>query len=102
MPASISSRFEKKPPIIRFSATVRSLKTRRPSGEMAMPLRMMWCVSLWVMSSPSKVIVPCFARGLPQTVISSVVLPAPFAPISVTISPWLTSTDTPFSAWMAP
>ncbi|MNR05853.1 hypothetical protein D3C85_1219020 [compost metagenome] len=98
MPAWISSRFEKNPPIIRFSATVRSLNTRRPSGEMAMPLRMMWCVSFWVMSSPSNVILPSRALGLPQTVISSVVLPAPLAPISVTISPWLTSTDTPFNA----
>jgi hypothetical protein len=31
-----------------------------------------------------------------------VLLPAPLAPIRVTISPALTSTLIPFSAWMAP
>ncbi|CPL38506.1 Uncharacterised protein [Bordetella pertussis] len=69
---------------------------------MAMPLRMMWCVSACVMSLPSKVMTPSRARGLPHTVMSKVVLPAPLAPIRVTISPCLTSTDTPLSAWMAP
>ena len=39
------------------------------------------------MSSPSSVIAPARARGLPQIVISSVDLPAPLAPIRVTISP---------------
>ena len=31
-----------------------------------------------------------------------VVLPAPFEPIRVTISPWLTWSVTPLSAWMLP
>ena len=42
------------------------------------------------------------ARGLPQTVIISVDLPAPLAPISVTISPSLTSRSTPLSAMTRP
>ncbi len=42
------------------------------------------------------------ARGLPQIVIKSVDLPAPLAPISVTISPRATSRSTPCSAWIAP
>jgi hypothetical protein len=54
------------------------------------------------MSSPSSLIDPVRARGLPQIVINSVDLPAPLAPISVTISPRATSRSTPCSAWMAP
>ena len=42
---------------------------------------------------------PC---GLPQMVISRVDLPAPLAPMMVTISPCSTSTLTPFSASMLP
>ena len=48
---------------------------------------MISCVAIRVMSWPSKRIEPLRARGLPQIVIISVVLPAPLAPISVTISP---------------
>ena len=40
-----------------------------------------------VMSRPAKMIVPSRARGLPKIVIIRVDLPAPLAPISVTISP---------------
>ena len=36
----------------------------------------------WVMSSPSNEMRPELARGLPHTVISSEVLPAPLEPIS--------------------
>jgi hypothetical protein len=39
---------------------------------------------------------------LPQIVIIKVDLPAPFAPISATISPSPTSTSTPLSAAMLP
>ena len=67
-----------------------------------MPRRMMWCVDIWVMSSPSNRILPPLARGLPHTVINSEVLPAPLLPISVTISPWLTCRLTLFTAQMAP
>ena len=45
---------------------------------------------------------PRAARGLPQIDISSVDLPAPLAPISVTISPATTSTSTPCSALIGP
>ena len=41
-------------------------------------------------------------REQPATARSSVDLPAPFAPISVTISPGCTSSETPCSAWIAP
>ncbi len=77
-------------------------KMRRPSGTCATPRRTIWKVGSAVMSSPSSRIVPLRARGLPQIVISRVDLPAPLAPIRVTISPFATSRSTPCSAWMAP
>ena len=45
---------------------------------------------------------PSRARGLPKIVIISVDLPAPLAPISVTISPSLTSRSTPLQREMLP
>ena len=78
-------------PICRFSSTVMRGKMRRPSGDCAMRSRAISWVGICVMSRPSKMIVPSRARGLPQIVIISVDLPAPLAPISVTISPSLTS-----------
>ena len=45
---------------------------------------------------------PSRARGLPKIVIIRVDLPAPLAPISVTISPSFTSTSMPRSAMMLP
>ena len=51
---------------------------------------------------PSKAMAP--ERGFirPATVFRVVDLPAPLAPISVTISPSLTSKETPLMAWMLP
>ena len=54
------------------------------------------------MSLPSNMILPRRARGAPKIVIIVVDLPAPFAPINVTISPLLTSISTPLSAWILP
>ena len=42
------------------------------------------------------------SAAMPKIVIIVVDLPAPLAPISVTISPSLTSMSTPFSAWILP
>ena len=64
-------------------------KMRRPSGDCAMRSRAISCVGNLVMSRPAKVIAPSRARGLPKIVIIRVDLPAPLAPISVTISPSL-------------
>lgn len=77
-------------------------KTRRPSGDCATPERMMAWVGRAVMSSPSSVTRPDRARGSPQMLISSVDFPAPLAPISVTISPRSTCSETPFNACTAP
>ena len=51
-----------------------------------------------VMSSPSKVMRPLVTGRTPEIVLSVVVLPAPLAPMSVTISPSSTWSDTPRSA----
>ena len=76
-------------PICRFSNTVMRGKMRRPSGDWAIDSRAIWCVGRPVMSLPSKVIRPRRARGAPKIVIIVVDLPAPLAPISVTISPFV-------------
>ena len=54
------------------------------------------------MSRPWKRIDPCRGRLSPLIERSVVVLPAPFAPSSVTISPSFTVSETPFSAWIDP
>ena len=77
-------------------------KRRRPSGDCAIPASTISCADAWVMSSPRKLIVPVRGWLSPLIERSVVDLPAPFAPISVTISPSRTSSETPLSAWIAP
>ena len=77
-------------------------KQRLPSGACEMPMRTMSCGAVSPISLPSKRIVPSRGGVSPEIERSVVDLPAPFEPISVTISPSLTSRDTPFSAWMLP
>ena len=54
------------------------------------------------MSFPSNRIVPWRGRLRPLIARKVVDFPAPFAPISVTISPAPTRKETPLSAWIAP
>ncbi len=75
---------------------------RRPSGTTAMSLRMMRAEPRAVISSPSNQMLPLLGVGSPHSVISKVVLPAPLAPIRVTISPCSTLTLTSCSAWILP
>ena len=77
-------------------------KTRRPSGDCAMPSFTISCAGRSVMSSPPNRMLP--SRGWLRPLIerSVVDLPAPFAPISVTISPSRTSSEMPLSAWIVP
>jgi hypothetical protein len=82
--------------------TVMRTKMRRPSGACAILSRAISWVGSCVMSRPAKVMRPSRARGLPKIVIISVDLPAPFAPISATISPSATSMSTPLSAVICP
>ena len=55
-----------------------------------------------LMGWPQKDISPCLGLSSRETAWSVVVLPAPFAPISVTISPSFTSNEMPLMALMAP
>ena len=54
------------------------------------------------MSLPSNSTVPLRGCSRPEIVLSVVVLPAPFAPMSVTISPLIDLEVDPLSAWMEP
>jgi len=54
------------------------------------------------MSSPSKVTLPSRGSNNPVIVRSVVVLPAPFAPMSVTTSPFSTRIEMPRNASIAP
>ncbi|MNT58266.1 hypothetical protein D3C72_1956910 [compost metagenome] len=55
-----------------------------------------------VRSWPSNSTLPCVALITPHRVLSVVVLPAPLAPIRVTISPARTSKFRPLSTWLLP
>ena len=63
------------------------LRIARPSGTWLKPRATILCGGRRTMLSPSKSIVPAAGRISPEMVFSSVVLPAPLAPISVTICP---------------
>jgi hypothetical protein len=52
-----------------------------------------------MMSLPSATIVPVERFTIPQVMLMSVVLPAPFGPSSAKISPFMMSSDNGFSAW---
>ena len=82
--------------------TVISAKMRRPSGTWEMPRFTISCAGTPAMSWPWKSMAPVFGFRRPEIVRSVVDLPAPFAPMSVTISPSSTSREMPLSAWIAP
>src|SRR5262249_16079713 len=75
-------------------------KMRRPSGDCAMPSRTMRFVGSPSSRWPLKLTVPRRGRTVPRIVRSAVVLPAPLAPISVTISRGATDSEMPRSARM--
>ena len=77
-------------------------KRRRPSGLWAIPLLTIACGLAFVISPPWNRIAPWRGRLRPLIARSVVDFPAPFAPMRVTISPWPTVSETPFSAWIAP
>jgi hypothetical protein len=89
-------------PISRFSTTLMRGKSLRPSGLCAMPpLTMVWGCA-FVMSAPWNRIDPSRGRFRPLIARSVVDSPAPFAPMSVTVSLGPTRSETPLSAWIAP
>src|SRR5262245_36509123 len=91
-----------KPPISRFSRTVSAGNTRRPSGTSAMPAAVRAWAGRRVMSAPPKVIFPFLGSNDPATPRRIVLLPAPLAPIRVTISPSATSKEMSRTAGTSP
>ena len=89
-------------PISRFSITLMRGNSRRPSGDWLMPILTTLCGESFVMSLPWNEIVPRRGWLSPLIERSVVDLPAPFAPIRVTISPSRTSIEIPFSASIEP
>ena len=86
----------------RFSSTVSSGKTSRPSGTWLMPRRTIQAGSrLWI-SPPSKRTCPLLGSMMPEMVFRMVDLPAPLAPSTVTILPFGTERVTPRSACTGP
>ena len=67
---------------------------RRPSGTWVIPCATMASDVQPVMSTPCRATRPAVGRTIPQMALSSVDLPAPFEPTSVTISPAATETLT--------
>jgi hypothetical protein len=91
-----------KAPISRFSRTVIRGKMRRPSGDWAIPISATaWPGMFWI-SRPLKTILPVRGGTIPEIERSVVDLPAPLAPMSVTISPSRTSSEMPLSASIEP
>src|SRR3989442_7416813 len=74
-------------------------KSWRPSGMCAMPARTRASGGSAVMSSPPNRTRPPRPGTTPEMARSSVVLPAPFEPMSATISPRRTSSDTDQRTW---
>ena len=89
-------------PMSRFSITVMPGKIPRPSGACEMPRTTRMCAFILVMSSPSKRIDPFDGFRMPEIVFIVVDLPAPFAPIRLTISPSSTENDMSWMASMRP
>src|SRR5262249_2613048 len=79
----------------RFSSTESSGNTRRPSGTCTNPSATI-ASGLWpAIVRPSNSMVAARGVSRPEIVFNVVLLPAPLAPISVTISPRRTSSETP-------
>jgi len=81
---------------------VRRGKIFRPSGDWTSPSATISCGGSPLMSRPRNRIAPVRARTHPEMVMSVVVLPAPLAPMRVTISPSPTDKLMPCSASMLP
>ena len=89
-------------PISRCSRTVMREKMRRPSGDWAMPISAtVWPGRPWI-SAPLNTIRPVRGGTIPEIERRVVDLPAPLAPMSVTISPSLTSSEIPLRASIEP
>ena len=86
----------------RFSSTLSEGKSRRPSGTIAMPRSTIAAEGSAPIGRPSKRTVSGAFRMTPAMERSSVVLPAPLAPMIATVSPGSSAMSTPNSAWKSP
>src|SRR6266571_944679 len=86
----------------RFSSTDIRANSRRPSGTSAMPWRHTRCGATAPRSSPAKRNSPERARCSPAIVLTSVLLPAPFGPMTETTSPASTSSVASHTAGASP
>src|SRR6185437_2231103 len=86
----------------RFSSTVIVPNNCRRSGTWPSPARTMAGVGRRAIDLPSNLMSPDDAGRRPMTVFNSVLLPAPLAPISATISPAPTVSETPCSTFVRP
>ena len=75
---------------------------RRPSGDWLIPIRTISCGGWPTMSLPLKRMRPRLGRLMPWIERSVVDLPAPLAPIRVTISPSCTLSEMPLIASIVP
>ena len=78
-------------PRTRFSRTVRSPNTSRPSGARATPRETMWEGGFPVTSRPSSRMRPPDGGTRPVMAFSRLDFPAPLAPTMATVSPSATS-----------
>ena len=90
------------PPGTKFSRAVRLGKICRPSGTRPIPSRAIRWVGKVRISRPANRIDPAIALVNPMIERTVVVLPMPFRPMSVTISPGATSSDMPNRTWDRP
>src|SRR5690606_21800541 len=97
-----SERAPKRQPTATFSSTVMPAKGRTIWKVRATPRRLIWSGRRPSIRSPSKRMRPSVGRSLPAIRLNSVVLPAPLAPITPTVSPDSTDRDTSDSAMRPP
>ena len=86
----------------RLSSTERRGNRRRFSGTWATPSSITRCAGTSLSEAPSRRISPALTSISLEITRKSVVLPAPFGPITATASPARTSSETPNRAWKVP
>ena len=75
--------------------------TWRPSGTWAMPRCGRFAGAIRSRSTPSNSMLPALGLTMPEMVLNSVVLPAPFGPTIETNAPASTAIETPCSTGTA-
>ncbi len=78
------------------------VKSRRPSGTRAIPCRHTRCDGTPARSAPAKRSSPARQRRRPATALIKVLFPAPFGPITATISLASTSSEASHTAGASP